>query len=215
MAQKYMQTIHPNCRQEKNIWQRLKLPVFALDEAGRGALAGPVCACAFTVKKPFKIKPLANVKIRDSKQLSQRLRQAAAEFIKNNVNFAHAVALVPAKIIDKVNIRQANFMAMRQALKKLSRKTGYKKYFVFVDGNDPIPGLDCRQKCFIKGDTKVFSLASASIMAKTTRDKYMERLAKQAPRYGFAAHKGYGTKLHYQKIKKHGVSAHHRKSFLS
>jgi ribonuclease HII len=135
-------------------------------------------------------------------------------WIKKHPQFSYAVSLASAKTIDKVNIRQANFKAMRQAIKKLSRQTGYKRFIVFVDGNDPIPGLKHPQYCFIKGDAKIFSLACASIMAKVSRDKFMERLSKKAPRYDFEIHKGYGTRLHYQKIKRHGVSAHHRKSFL-
>jgi len=214
MAIKSIQRIHPNCRQEKMVWQRLKLPVFAIDEAGRGALAGPVYASAFVLKNPFKTAVPADTIIRDSKQLSPGQREKARQWIQNNPHCQYAIGQASARTIDKVNIRQANFRAMRQALDKLSKKTGYKKYFVFVDGNDPVPKINHRQKCFIHGDANVFSIACASIMAKTSRDRYMTRLAKKWPHYNLGVHKGYGTTEHYRGIKKYGPSQIHRRTFL-
>jgi len=198
--------ILPHCRQEQRAWQRHNLPVFSLDEVGRGALAGPVCACAFVIRKPLKIKGKIPKLIRDSKQLSPSQRQKMYTWIKDSPQYAYATAFTPAKAIDKVNIRQANFRAMRQAIEKLSQKTGYRKFVLFVDGNDPIPGLKQIQYCFIKGDARIFSIACASIIAKVTRDKRMRQLAKLHPQYAFEIHKGYGTRLHYRAIKKHGVS---------
>jgi ribonuclease HII len=189
--------------------------VFGVDEVGRGPLAGPVTACAFVVRKPFELGAEPPLPPRDSKRLSPLQRQKLARWIERNPCFAHATHSVPAPVIDKVNIRQATFTAMRQAIKKLERKTGIRDFVVFVDGRDAIPDLRRTQYPIIKGDAQVFSIACASIVAKVHRDRYVSRtLALKFPEYRFEQHKGYGTALHYRLIKKHGISAMHRKTFL-
>lgn len=207
--------IKPDCRQEKKFWQYQKKLIIAVDEAGRGALAGPVVAGAFFVKHVNEKIPKPPVQVRDSKQLSPKQREVIFSWLKKQKNFGWAVGAANNKTIDRINIRQANFKAMQKAISKLNAKgLRQKEFVVFVDGNDKIPNLSQKQFAFIKGDAKIFSLAMASIVAKVTRDRLMTRLAKKHPRYKFEIHKGYGTKLHFRKIKKHGLSPVHRKSFL-
>ncbi len=207
--------IKPDFRQEKKFWQYQKKLIIAVDEAGRGALAGPVVAGAFFIKNVNEKIPKPPVQIRDSKQLSSKQREILFCWLKKQKKFGWAVGAANHKTIDRINIRQANFKAMRTAILKLTAKRLKTKAFVvFVDGKDKIPGLSQKQFAFVKGDAKIFSLACASIVAKVTRDRLMARLAKKYPYYKFEIHKGYGTKLHFQKIKKHGLSPIHRKSFL-
>ncbi|HCI05619.1 MAG: Ribonuclease HII [Parcubacteria group bacterium GW2011_GWC1_45_9] len=204
--------ISPDFKQERKVWQYQKKLIIAVDEAGRGSLAGPVVAGAFFIKK-VNSKPLKPpIKIKDSKQLSPNQREVLFAWLKQQKNFDWAVGSSNHRTIDKINIRQANFLAMKKAIKKLELKQ--KSFSVFVDGNDKIPNLLQKQFTFVKGDAKIFSLACASIVAKVARDKIMIRLAKKYPQYGFEIHKGYGTKLHFKKIKKHGLSPVHRKTFL-
>ncbi len=202
--------IKPDFRQEKKFWQYQKKLIIAVDEAGRGALAGPVVAGAFFIKNVNEKIPKAPIQIRDSKQLSPKQRNTLFSWLKKQKNFRWAVGMASHKTIDRINIRQANFKAMQKAVQKLSQR----KFLVFVDGNDKIPNLSQKQFAFVKGDARIFSLACASIVAKVTRDRLMTRLAKKYSEYRFEVHKGYGTKLHFQKIKKHGLSPVHRKSFL-
>ncbi len=207
--------IKPDCKQEKKFWQYQKRLIIAVDEAGRGALAGPVVAGAFFVKNVNEKIPKAPIQVRDSKQLSPKQREILFSWIKKQKNFAFATGQSNQKTIDKINIRQANFRAMKKAILKLTAKgLTTKNFIVFIDGNDKIPGLSQKQLTFVKGDAKIFSLAMASIIAKVTRDRLMIHLAKKYSQYDFEIHKGYGTKLHFQKIKKHGLSKIHRKSFL-
>ena len=202
--------IKPDFRQEKKFWQYQKKLIIAVDEAGRGALAGPVVAGAFFIKNVNEKIPKAPIQIRDSKQLSPKQRNTLFSWLKKQKNFRWAVGMASHKTIDRINIRQANFKAMQKAVQKLSQR----KFLVFVDGNDKIPNLSQKQFAFVKGDARIFSLACASIVAKVTRDRLMTRLAKKYSEYKFETHKGYGTKLHFQKIKKHGLSPVHRKTFL-
>ena len=202
--------IKPDFRQEKKFWQYQKKLIIAVDEAGRGALAGPVVAGAFFIKNVNEKIPKAPIQIRDSKQLSPKQRNTLFSWLKKQKNFRWAVGMASHKTIDRINIRQANFKAMQKAVQKLSQR----KFLVFVDGNDKIPNLSQKQFAFVKGDARIFSLACASIVAKVTRDRLMTRLAKKYSEYKFEPHKGYGTKLHFQKIKKHGLSPVHRKTFL-
>ena len=207
----------PNFKQESKLWQTYNLPIIALDEAGRGSLAGPVTVAALMIKKPFEtalsgLKKLG--RLSDSKHLSPRQREKIYAWLKNNPQFAFASSSSSAKTIDKVNIRQANFRAMRQAITKLAKKSGLKKFVVLVDGKEQIPGLAAKQFSIIKGDERVFSLALASIIAKVRRDRLLCCLARRYPRYNFEIHKGYGTSLHFRRLKKYGQSKVHRKTFL-
>lgn len=177
--------------------------VCGIDEAGRGPLCGPVCAAAVILPYGFEIEG-----INDSKKLSEKKREALYDVITKNA-VAYSVAMTDAKTIDEINILQATFLAMRNAVNNLSIKPD----FALIDGNQK-PGLDIEQLTVVKGDAKSISIAAASILAKVTRDRYMKELDEKYPQYFFAKHKGYGTKLHYEMLEKYGLCPEHRKTFL-
>ena len=204
----------PDFKQERKLWQYQNKLIVACDEAGRGSLAGPVVAAAFLIKNVKKKIPKPPIELRDSKQLSFHQREILFDWIKKQKNFYFATAKSSHRLIDKINIRQANFLAMKKAIKTLVKKSNLKKFIIFVDGREEIPDIKQKQFTFIKGDAKVFSLACASIVAKVTRDRWVIEESKKYPNYDFEIHKGYGTKLHFRKIKKYGLSEIHRKSFL-
>ncbi len=183
------------------------------DEAGRGPLAGPVVAAAAMIKDP-------NCKIRiscvnDSKKLSAKKRQEFYRVLTVHPGISWGMGKVSERIIDKINILEATKLAMERALKSLNRKlkTANRKIdFLVLDGNFKID-LPIPQKSIVKADEKVFSCAVASIIAKVTRDRIMERCHKKYPQYGFDKHKGYFTKLHRLLLKRHGCCKIHRKTF--
>ena len=177
--------------------------VCGIDEAGRGPLAGPVCAAAVILPLGLEIDGL-----NDSKKLSEKKREALYDIITEKA-LSYSVCLVDEKTIDKINILQATFKAMRNAVKGLSVKPDC----ALIDGNQK-PGLSIEERTIIKGDAKSMSVAAASVLAKVTRDRYMLMLDEKYPQYQFAKHKGYGTKLHYECIEKFGVSEVHRRTFL-
>lgn len=177
--------------------------VCGVDEAGRGPLCGPVCAAAVILPVGFEIEG-----INDSKKLSEKKREALFDIIKENA-IAYSVVMVDAKTIDEINILQATFKAMREAVESLSVKADV----ALIDGNLK-PGLSIEEKTLVKGDAKSVSIAAASILAKVSRDRYMLQMDKQYPEYCFGKHKGYGTKLHYEMIEKYGICPEHRRSFL-
>lgn len=177
--------------------------VCGIDEAGRGPLAGPVYAAAVILKKGQTIEG-----VNDSKKLSEKKREALYNKIIDEC-LAYAIGVADEKEIDEINILQATFLAMKRAVDGLSIKPDC----ALVDGNQ-IPPLDCSVTTVIKGDSKSESIAAASILAKVARDRYMLEMAQKYPQYCFEKHKGYGTKLHYEKIEKHGICDIHRKSFL-
>ncbi len=177
--------------------------VCGIDEAGRGPLAGPVCAAAVILPTGLEIDGL-----NDSKKLSEKKREELYDVITEKA-VAYSVALVDEKTIDEINILQATFLAMRNAVDGLSVKPD----IALIDGNMK-PGLDIEEKTIVKGDAKSMSVAAASILAKVTRDRYMLELDRKYPQYQFAKHKGYGTKLHYECIAEYGISEVHRKTFL-
>ena len=174
-----------------------------IDEAGRGPLAGPVCAAACVLPDGLVLEGL-----NDSKKLSEKRREALYDRITAEA-LAWAVCLVDEKTIDEVNILQATFRAMRGAVSKLSVSPD----LCLVDGNRD-PGLGLPTKTVVKGDATCASVAAASILAKVTRDRLMVELDARYPGYGFAIHKGYGTKAHYAAIDALGLSPIHRRSFL-
>jgi len=174
-----------------------------IDEAGRGPLAGPVVAAAVIFPKGKKI-PEA---ITDSKKLSEAKREELYEIIIRE--FIYGVGIVSEKEIDKINILQASFLAMRRAIRGVKIAPDY----IILDGKFKIPKLDKPQTAIISGDAKVFCVAAASIIAKVSRDYLMDEFAKKYPQYDFAKHKGYGTKLHFSKINEHGPCPIHRFSF--
>ncbi len=179
--------------------------ICGIDEAGRGPLAGPVCAAAVILPKDILIDG-----INDSKKLSPKKRELLYDEITEKAS-AWACEFVFQDVIDKINIRQATHLAMQKAVNALEIKPDV----LIIDGNDGIEFADIKSKYIIKGDTKSQTIAAASIIAKVTRDRYMTELAKAYPQYGFEKHKGYGTKAHCEAIREYGVSEVHRKSFMT
>lgn len=179
------------------------LYIGGVDEAGRGPLAGPVVASVVVLKKGTKI-PYVN----DSKKLSEAKREELFEVIKKEA-LDYGIGIVDNEEIDEYNILNATYMAMKKALNSLNKKPDY----LLLDAVT-IPNLDINQFPIIKGDSKSISIASASILAKVTRDRIMYKYDEIYPEYGFKHHKGYGTKEHYEAIQKHGITPIHRKSFL-
>ena len=176
--------------------------VCGIDEAGRGPLAGPVFAAAVILPQSVVIDGLD-----DSKKLSEKKRDMLFEEIKARA--VYAVASASESEIDEINILNATFLAMRRAFDALPQRP----QAAVVDGNR-LPKLPVPAKAIVKGDSLSASIAAASIMAKVSRDRYMLELDKKYPEYCFAKHKGYGTKLHYEKIREYGISEVHRRTFL-
>lgn len=177
------------------------------DEAGRGSLAGPVAA-AIVVAKYNKHFPLIK-QVKDSKQLSIKQRQEIFEKIIREPEIEWKVSFIWPSVIDRINILQATKLAWKRCLKKLDSQPD----FLFIDGNQKIENLKIEQRTVVKGDQKIFLVSLASIIAKVSRDKLMEKLSFKYPEYKFSQHKGYGTKLHLKSLKKFGPCEIHRKSF--
>ncbi len=177
--------------------------VCGVDEAGRGPLAGPVYAAAVILPEGCEIEGL-----NDSKKLTEKKREALFDVIIDKA-VSFCIASVSEKDIDEINILQATFLAMKKAVEGLDVPADY----ALIDGNR-MPPLSIEGETVIKGDAKSPSVAAASILAKVSRDRYMLELDKMLPEYQFAKHKGYGTKLHYEMLEAHGISEHHRMSFL-
>lgn len=177
--------------------------IIGVDEAGRGPLAGPVVAAAVIVEEYCE----EFQKINDSKKLSEKKREELFDIIIEKCKVGVGIATVAE--IDDLNILNANFLAMRRALEDLAEKG-----LVLVDGNQLIREYKGKQEFVIKGDSKSLSIASASIIAKVTRDRIMMKIAEKYPEYGFERHKGYGTKLHREKILEIGATEIHRSTFL-
>jgi len=177
--------------------------VCGVDEAGRGPLAGAVYAAAVILPPDFELPGL-----NDSKKLTEKKRESLFDQITAQA-LSYCIASVDAQKIDEINILQATFLAMRQAVGGLSPKAE----LALVDGNlDPRLGIPTQT--FVKGDSRCASIAAASILAKVARDRYMRTLDAEYPQYCFAQHKGYGTKQHYEQLAAHGISPVHRRSFL-
>lgn len=182
-------------------------PVVGIDEAGRGPLAGPVVTCALFLKE-FQEKDYHQL-INDSKKLSEKKRDQIYDFLINDPNISYKTAIADSSLIDKINILEATKSAMSDAYEGLSIEAGK----ILIDGNHKMARHHDISMPVIKGDSKVFSIAAASIIAKVTRDKMMLEYDKQYPEYGFAKHMGYGTKFHLEALKKHGPCPIHRMSF--
>lgn len=186
--------------------------IIGVDEAGRGPLAGPVAVGTVKIKKGFNPDFFKGIK--DSKKLKEKDREdwfAKAQEARVEGRLDFAVSLVSEKIIDKKGISFALRLGISRNLKKLRADSKDK---IFLDGSLFAPAEFINQETIIKGDEKVAVISLASICAKVTRDRYMTRLSKKHPQYGFEKHKGYGTKMHTEAIRKHGVLVIHRKSFL-
>ena len=178
-------------------------PICGVDEAGRGPLAGPVCAAAVILPPELEIPGL-----NDSKKLTDKRRRALYDVIIENA-VAYGIAMVHEQEIDEINILQATYNAMEQAMLQLSVKPA----MALIDGNRARP-FPVPVQTVVKGDSLSANIAAASILAKVTRDRYMEEMAEKYPQYGFEIHKGYGTKAHYAALTEHGMSSIHRRTFL-
>ncbi|MFK5877900.1 MAG: ribonuclease HII [Flavobacteriaceae bacterium] len=173
------------------------------DEAGRGCLSGPVVAAAVILSNDF-LHPLLN----DSKQLTEKQRMLLRPYIEQHA-VAWAVGYVSPKKIDEINILQASILAMHQSISKLK----VVPEFIIVDGNKFNPYQDIPHKTIVKGDAKFMSIAAASVLAKTYRDDYMEKIDKEFPNYFWKKNKGYPTKQHRAGIREFGITKYHRKTF--
>lgn len=178
-------------------------PLCGVDEAGRGPLAGDVYAAAVILKPGIIIEGL-----NDSKKLTEKKREQLFNEICEKAE-AYCIASASVEEIDRLNILQATFLAMRRAVEGLS----VTPKLVLVDGNRN-PELSVHSRLVVKGDATSACIAAASILAKVSRDRYMKKLAEEYPQYGFEKHKGYGSKLHYQMLDEHGISPVHRRTFL-
>lgn len=206
--------IYPHLEYEKKYWGEGMKIVVGIDEAGRGPLAGPVVAGAVVVF-PEIIKEIRKNSfyklIRDSKMLSFRQREKAFDLI--TAHFPFGIGWSAHDTIDRVNIMQAAYLAMKKAISDLKRKIDSDIEIALVDGRSVIPNITLKQKNIVGGDKLVFSISAASVVAKVTRDRMMIKLHEKFPQYGFARHKGYGTKMHFQMLQKFGPCEIHRKSF--
>lgn len=188
---------------EKAIFEEGISPVCGVDEAGRGPLAGPVCAAAVILPLELEIEGLA-----DSKKICEKKREELYSIIVKEA-IAWSVAFASAKEIEETNILLATYLAMNRAIAGLS----VKPVLAIIDGNTA-RGVTAPNRTVVKGDQKCASVAAASIIAKVTRDRHMRALAERYPEYGFEKHKGYGTKLHKAAILEHGACPEHRPLFL-
>ncbi len=189
--------------------------IVGIDEAGRGPLAGPVVACATTVRKSQIPNPKLFDLIRDSKTLSPKQREKLFDFIHEH--FYVGVGICDHGTIDRINILQASFLAMKKAVNDLTHNlrlvTHNSKVIILLDGNKLIPNFSYKQKAIVNGDRTIKSISAASIIAKVTRDRIMHEIHNKYPEYNFAQHKGYGTRLHLEMLEKHGPCDIHRRSF--
>ncbi len=188
---------------ENSLYSETVQLICGVDEAGRGPLAGPVCAAAVILPRDLQIPGLT-----DSKKLTDKKRRELFPVIQEQA-VAYGIGLASEQEIDEINILQATFLAMRRALDQLSVRPD----LALIDGNRETDfGLPV--KTVVKGDSLSANIAAASILAKVTRDNIMIQLSEQYPEYGFEIHKGYGTKAHYAALTEHGASPVHRRSFL-
>ena len=178
--------------------------ICGIDEAGRGPLAGPVVAAAAVLPKDCQIFYL-----NDSKKLSEKKRDLLFDEIKEKA-VAYGIGIVSPQVIDEINILQATYEAMRQAISQLNVIPE-----ILLNDAVTIPGVDIMQVPIVKGDAKSVSIAAASILAKVTRDHMMEEYDKEYPEYGFAKHKGYGTPAHITALKEFGPTPIHRRTFIT
>ena len=177
--------------------------VAGVDEAGRGPLAGPVAAAAVILPRPFSC-PLLN----DSKKLTKKRRELLYAEITSNPAVIWVVEMVGPEEIDRINILRATHLAMNHALTALAVKPD----IALIDGL-PVKGLAIAHESLVKGDGLSLSIAAASVIAKVTRDRFMENIDREFPAYGFARHQGYGTRAHLEALRIHGPCRHHRRSF--
>jgi ribonuclease HII len=186
--------------------------VAGIDEAGRGPLAGPVVAAAAVIDRTAAKRRLLKL-IDDSKKLVEEDREAAYEAMVASGLVRYAVAEATVEEIDRFNILQATFMAMRRALEALAQQPDVRPDVVLIDGNQIPPRLCCKAETIVGGDARSYSIAAASIFAKVTRDRYMAKLAETYPGYGWHTNRGYASDQHLDAISRLGPTPHHRMSF--
>jgi len=190
--------------EEKQLFNESYNFVGGIDEAGRGPLAGPVVAAITVSKKIIKIPGVT-----DSKKLTSKKRLQLKPLIESHPDLYIGIGIVSPKEIDELNILQASLFAFKKALDNVTQKPD----FCLIDGNKTSPFIELPQKAIVKGDSKSFLIAAASIIAKETRDAIMIEYDKKWPEYEFAKHKGYPTKSHREALKKYGITKIHRKTF--
>ena len=195
---------------ERDLWSRQFTLVAGVDEAGRGPLAGPVVAAAVILPATWANGgfDVRLVDLNDSKQLTEAQRENFFQIITTHPDLRYAIAIVNAATIDRINILQATHRAMNEALAQLQPQPQH----VLVDGR-PVKSMTLPQTALVKGDSRSYSIAAASVLAKVTRDRMMLEFDAKFPGYGFAVHKGYGTPQHLAAIKKLGPCPIHRMSF--
>ena len=188
---------------ENQIYAEGYVTLCGVDEAGRGPLAGPVCAAAVTLPRGLELPGLD-----DSKRMTERQREALYEQIVEEAR-SFGIAFATVEEIERLNILGATYLAMSRAIEALDPPPE----LALIDGNRSA-GIQVPNRCIVKGDGRCADIAAASILAKVTRDRYMTELAQQYPEYGFERHKGYGTKAHYAALRTYGPCPIHRPSFL-
>lgn len=193
--------------EEKKILSQGYEVIGALDEAGRGPLAGPVVAVCVIFNANFSLNNDLK-EINDSKKISAKKREKLFELIKEHF-VEVGVGICDNLAIDRINILQATFLAMKKAIGSIKNKP----QFLMIDGSIKMPNCSIAQQVYVKGDERVLAIAAASIIAKVERDRLMIDFHKQYPQYGFDQHKGYGTKSHIERLKQYGPCPIHRLSF--
>ena len=193
---------------EKEAWALGFLRLAGIDEAGRGPLAGPVVAAAVVFDPDYIQAELDTTfrKLTDSKAMTEKLREEYFERLTESRHTAIGIGMVEAGEIDRINILKATHKAMALAASQINPQ------FALVDGL-PVKGLPCESRSIVKGDALSISISAASIIAKVTRDRLLVELDAEFPQYGFARHKGYGTRQHLDALKRHGATPAHRKTF--
>lgn len=203
----------PDLREEQKLWSNNVKYIAGVDEVGRGPLAGPVVAAAVIIHHESPLtsdeQEIFYKKMRDSKKLSAIQREKIFDVLTHSNAIHYGIGIVPEKIIDEINILQASLLAMEYAIRNISCNPD----FLLIDGPFTLENISLNQKAIVNGDEKVTSIAMASIIAKVTRDRFMIECDQKYPQYSFALHKGYGTKLHLDALKKYGPCEIHRKSF--
>ena len=202
----------PDFSYEQRIRRRGRTMAVYIDEVGVGPLAGPVTVCAVSIGRVPRA--LRAITLKDSKQLSPQKREELYGQFLRMPEISFAISYITPKVIDRINIFQATQRAAKHALLALERQAGREADFVVLDGRLKV-ALRREQLAMPKADEQIASCAIASIIAKVTRDRTMQRYHKKYPQYRFDLHKGYGTKLHKAMLKKHGPSPIHRASFLN
>lgn len=204
-----MKIIKPNIILERSLWKKGFANVVGVDEAGKGPWAGPVAAAAIIIHSHKQV-----VKgVRDSKIMTGAQREKAyKKIIKKSSAFG--VGVVSEKDIDRIGIQKAVRKAMKLALKNMQTKFNLKASYLIVDGSKTLPLRKNNARRILRGGLYHYSISAASVLAKVTRDKIMQSLAKKYPLYGFQKHVGYGTKMHFNALGKYGICKIHRKSFI-